>query len=167
MQNACVPVLRKRAVRRLIRAVSADLTHAWMVSGELFWSSSVFTHSSQRQVVLPEIVSLENVHKHKSAHTPTDAQIHTITKQYLVLRWNDASWPQNLQSWTSQTLEISMLRFKSSSCPLINSQRSSWPGFYTWNPSLLYLKKLDPTWQFALLFPIIFLPAVLKMTFSH
>lgn len=136
-------MLRKRAASRLIRGLYADLTRTWMVSRELFWSSSVFTHSSQRQVILPGIVSLYAVHKHKSVHTLTDVQIHThtITKQYLVLQWNNASWPQNLQSRTYQALEISLLRFKSSSCPLINSQRSSWPGFYTRNPSLLYLKK--------------------------
>lgn len=70
-------MLRKRAARRLIRGISADLTRTWMVSRELFWSSSVFTHSSRRQVILPRIVSLYAVHKHKSVHTLTDVQIHT------------------------------------------------------------------------------------------
>lgn len=136
------------------------------LQGAVLVQLSVYTFITETSYIARNCIA---VHKHKSVHTLTDMQLHTITKKHLVLQWNNASWPENLRSCAYQALEISMLRFKSFSCPLINSQRSSWPGFYTQIPSLLCLKKLDPTWHPTtyLLFPVIFLPANLKMTSSN
>lgn len=142
MQKACILVLRKRAVRRLIRGVSADfIMHMDGLQGAVLVQLSVYTFITETSYIARNCIA---VHKHKSVHTLTDVQLHTITKQHLVLQWNNASWPENLRSCAYQALEISMLRLKSFSCPLINSQRSSWPGFYTQNHNYYASKNWIP-----------------------
>lgn len=78
-----------------------------------------------------------NAHKQVSMHmqTCTHNCAHTITPFSARKCWILTFQPPVVHLLT---LEISRLWFKSSLCPLINSQKSPWPGFYTWNPSTLY-----------------------------
>lgn len=134
------------------------------LQGVVLVQLSVYAFITETSYIARNSITVHCTWAQICAYTNRRANTHTITKQHLVRQWNNESWPQNLRSFTYQALEISMRRFKSSSCPLINSQRSSWPGFYTRNPSLLYLKKTGSHMaSHNLLFSVIFLPVVLKI----
>lgn len=111
----------------------------------LFWPSSMFTMPfiTETSCVYTQCVTNSYMHVRWSPrtckHTHTNTVIPSTSRGWCILTL-EPHLP---------TLEISKLRLKPSLCPLINSQKSPWPGFYTWKPSPLYhaQTKKQPIWQ--------------------
>lgn len=128
-------MLRGRTIIGPIRAFSADLTQTWMVSRGLFWPSSMFTMPFITETSFVCWLGVTNSYMHISRSPCTCQHAHILTLTS-ARKWCILTLEPPITHLP--TLEISRLRFKSSFCSLINSQKSPWPGFYTWNPSTLY-----------------------------